>query len=218
MALIPAPDAAVFDFDGVIIDSREAVRIAINAALSAHGLPTRAEHELDRFLGPPTLIAFAELTGEDAASEFVARCVDTYHERYAAVYLERTHAVDGIGDVLARLTLPLALATSKPAEFTRPLLAKLGLAERFSVVTAPGLSALDEPKSVTVSRALQGLGAGDAVVIGDRSFDVEGAHANGLRAVGVTWGIGDRAELTGAGADVIVEQPAQLVPLLEPGG
>ena len=54
-------------------------------------------------------------------------------------------------------------------------------------------------------------------MVGDRSFDVVAAHDNGVRAIGVTWGIGDRAELEAAGADVILERPAELLALLGPG-
>jgi phosphoglycolate phosphatase len=215
MTSIPAPDAAIFDFDGVIIDSREAVRTAINGALADHGLPTRPGPELDRFLGPPTLVAFAQLTGEGRDSGLVSRCVDTFHERYAEVYLDQTELVEGIRDVLERLRVPLALATSKPSDFVGPLLARFGIAARFAVVTAPGMSALEEPKSATVARAVRALGATEPVVVGDRSFDVDGAHANGLRAIGVTWGIGDRRELEAAGADLIIERPPELLPLLD---
>jgi phosphoglycolate phosphatase len=214
--LTPAPDAAVFDFDGVVIDSRVAVRSAVNETLVQHGFPPRPADVLDRFIGPPVLAAFAELTGEAEDSELVAACAATYHERYASVYLEKTSLVDGIGAVLAELTLPLALATAKPFEFVTPLLESLSIAGRFRCVFAPSMSALDERKTVTVAKALNALGAASAAVVGDRSFDVEAAHANGVRAIGVTWGIGDRGELHTAGADVIVERPVELLELLQP--
>jgi phosphoglycolate phosphatase-like HAD superfamily hydrolase len=44
------------------------------------------------------------------------------------------------------------------------------------------------------------------------------APANHMRAIGVTWGIGDRPELTAAGAEVIVDRPSQLIDLLAPDG
>jgi phosphoglycolate phosphatase len=51
-------------------------------------------------------------------------------------------------------------------------------------------------------------------MIGDRSYDVEAAHANAIPAIGVTWGIGDRAELEAAGAEAIVDRPDELLGLL----
>jgi len=207
MPLTPTADAAIFDFDGVIIDSRRPVEAAINGALRAHGLAPRSAAETARFIGPPALSAFAELTGAAEDSELVAACVATYHDIFARVYLEQTQLVDGMPELLRSLTLPLALATSKAHRFVAPLLEHFGI--EFAVVSAPEL---DEPKAQTVARAQRALGARCPVVVGDRYYDVDAARACGLRAIGVTWGIGDRDELRDA--DIIVERPAELRGLL----
>jgi phosphoglycolate phosphatase len=207
MPLTPRADAAIFDFDGVIIDSLPAVETAINGALLAHGFAPRRAAEVERFIGPPVLSAFAELTGAAEDSETVAACAASYHDLYGRVYLDQTRLVDGMAEVLHSLTLPLALATSKAREFVAPLLEHFGL--EFAVVSAPALA---EPKAETVARAQQALGARDAVVVGDRHYDLEAARACGLRVIGVTWGVGDRDELRGA--DVVIERPAELCALL----
>ena len=49
-----------------------------------------------------------------------------------------------------------------------------------------------------------------AVMVGDRRYDIAGAHANGLAAIGVLYGYGSREELADAGADCIVEDLAEL--------
>jgi phosphoglycolate phosphatase len=207
MPLTPPAEAVIFDFDGVIIDSLPAIASAINGALAAHGFAARREAEIARFIGPPTPTAFAELTGAPENSSVVADAVATYHELYAGVYLQQTLLVEGIADVLDGLAIPRALATSKELRFVAPLLDHFAL--RFEAISAPELS---EPKSQTVARALDGLRADDAVVVGDRFYDIDAARANGLRVIGVTWGIGDREELDGA--DLIVERPAELSSLL----
>ncbi len=71
MSLRPPADAAIFDFDGVIIDSREPVETAINGALLAHGFARRSAAETARFIGPPALSAFAELIGAAEDSQIV---------------------------------------------------------------------------------------------------------------------------------------------------
>ena len=55
----------------------------------------------------------------------------------------------------------------------------------------------------------------DAVMIGDRASDVAAATANGLRAIGVTWGFGSREELEGAAPWDIVESPAALLGVVD---
>lgn len=216
MPLRPPADAAIFDFDGVVIDSLAPVATAINGALRALGLAPRRAEDLARFIGPPTPTAFAELTGDAEDSETVAAAVAAYHEIFAGVYLEQTRLVDGIAGILDSLAIPRALATAKERVFVGPLLERFGL--HFDFVSAPELG---EPKAQTVARALDGLGAlgafgtlgaRDAVVVGDRRYDIEAARANGLRVIGVTWGIGDSEEL--AGADVVASRPRELLDLL----
>jgi phosphoglycolate phosphatase len=209
MPLTPPADGAIFDFDGVIIDSLPPVETAINGALTAHGYPPHDAGELARFIGPPTPTAFIELTGAAEDSEIVAACVKTYQELYASAYLDQTRLFDGMAELLHGLSIPLALATAKEREFVAPLLERFGLRSAFEVLSAPELS---EPKSATVARAYRALGVSDPVMVGDRIYDIDAARSCGLRVIGVTWGIGDREELSGA--DVIVERPAQLHALL----
>jgi phosphoglycolate phosphatase len=209
MPLTPPADAAIFDFDGVIIDSLAPVGTAINGTLRAHGFSPHPSPELARFIGPPTPTAFIELTGAAEGSQELAAYLATYHEEFERVYLEQTRLVDGIAEVLEGLTIPLALATAKELRFVAPLLERFGLESAFAVLSAPQLS---EPKAETVARAQRALGARDPVMIGDRIYDIDAARACGLRVIAVTWGIGDREELSGA--DALVERPAELRALL----
>ena len=51
-------------------------------------------------------------------------------------------------------------------------------------------------------------------MVGDRIFDVEGAHCRGVRAAGVLWGYGTKEELENAGADFIINNISELERLL----
>jgi phosphoglycolate phosphatase len=204
-------DAAIFDLDGVLADSRVAFARCVNAALAAAGVPEREPRDLHPYLGPPLLATFAELTGDPTLAQ---GCLDAYRARYREHGATETTVPDGMGDAIALLAgrMPLAVATSKPLALTGPLLDALGLLGHFTVVEGPSLQAAAEPKAETVRRALRGLPA-DArpVMVGDRRFDVEGAHAHGLPCIGVLWGIGSEAELRAAGADAIVATPEELL-------
>jgi phosphoglycolate phosphatase len=205
--------AIAFDLDGVLVDSRAAISGCINHALDAHGLPEQSPGLLHRFIGPPTLTtAFAELTGQPADSELVLSCLRSYRARYAKASLNDTVVVSGIPETLLGLasSYRLAVATSKPLAFAKPMLAALGLADFFDVLAAPELDVLDEDKAATIRRALSLLDVDRAVMVGDRSFDIVGARACSIPAIGVSWGIGSVEELATSGAAVVIDAPSGL--------
>ncbi|MFA9432131.1 HAD hydrolase-like protein [Egicoccus sp. AB-alg2] len=207
-----------FDLDGCLVDSRAAIASCINHALVDAGLEPHDEAALHRFIGPPLLETFTSLltsAGHDPAG--ATTCIDAYRSRYAEVSLTHTTAVPGIAEVLAAVATQrsVLVVTSKPREFAAPILAAVGLAGHVEEVHAPALSALEEAKAAALRRALAPFG--DALdpaavwMVGDRHHDVDAGRAVGTRTLGVTWGIGDRAELEAAGADVVVDTPADLL-------
>jgi phosphoglycolate phosphatase len=205
-------DAVLFDLDGVLVDSRAAISGCLNHALARNGLPEHAESALHRFIGPPLALTFAELTAHPPDSALVVACISSYRERYAEASLRETTVIPGITDALAELAPQycLAVATSKALAFAEPILTALGLRDFFDLVAGPSLSAFREDKAATIGAALSRLDPDRAVMVGDRSFDIVGAHARGLPAIGVTWGIGGSDELTSARADAIIEAPTDL--------
>jgi len=204
-------EAVVFDLDGVLLDSARAIIGCINDALEELGEPRRPPADLRRFVGPPLVDGFTELVGPERAGELVV----AYRTRYQTASLELTTVFPGMVEVLEELGADrrLAVATSKPLAYTKPLCDHLGLTAHFAVIEGPSLAEI-EPKTDTLRRALDGLGlahGADAPMIGDRLHDVEAAHANGQRCIGVLWGFGTEEELRAAGADAIVSEPADLV-------
>jgi phosphoglycolate phosphatase len=203
--------AVIFDLDGVLVDSRVAITSCLNHALEAQGLPTRPPQALYRFIGPPQSSAFAELVAAPMDSELVRACIAAYRACYAETSLANTTVFPGIPEALDTLAREhrLAVATSKARPAAESLLTGLGLWDRFAAVAGPALDARDS-KTRTLGVALEALGRPNAVMIGDRSFDMIAAAAHDLPGIGVAWGIGSREELTEAGARTIVETPADL--------
>jgi phosphoglycolate phosphatase len=203
--------AIAFDLDGCLVDSRPAILPSVRAALVGEGLPALPDDELIWLIGPPLLTGFAELLmrlGSDPGR--APNLLEAYRVDYRATMLERTVVFPGIALALEELSARcvICVVTSKPAELAAPLLDHLGLGRVLAFVEGPGLDAGDEPKSVTLGRALAALDI--EVMVGDRSHDVEAGRAHGLRTVGVTWGIGSPKELRDAGVDDIVTTPEAL--------
>lgn len=110
----------------------------------------------------------------------------------------------------------MAVASSKPTVYVKRILEHFQIAKYFKAVVGSELDGTRTGKDEVVTEALRQL-FGDRPVekdkvymIGDRCFDVEGAHALGVEAVGVTYGYGGMEELKEAKADYIVRSVEEL--------
>lgn len=212
---MPEPRATgiIFDLDGVLADSRVAITASFRWALTSRGHDDPGERRLAACIGPPPYVAIGQILGLDPGDPEVAAVVAAYRADYGPNYLQRTPAFPGIAealDALHRSGHRLAVATSKPRRYAAPLVDALGLGALIEHVAGPDSDKQASSKRAEVAEALAALGVDRAVMVGDRRFDVEGAGANGIPAIGVLWGIGDRAELECAGADLIVGAPHEL--------
>lgn len=213
--------AMFLDLDGCLVDSRRPITTAMNVALEQLGLSPQPPSGLYRFIGPPLLGSFRQLlTGLDANPDRAHDAVVAYRQVYSELARQLTTPMPGIPEMLAKLaaTTTLGVVTSKPLEFAEPILEATDLRRYFVSIHGPALTALTERKAAALQRALDQLpldpnGPSECVMVGDRRDDVIAGRACATRTVGVTWGIGDRAELEDAGADLIVEQPAELIDL-----
>jgi phosphoglycolate phosphatase len=200
--------AALFDLDGVLIDSVESITSSMRHALVALGHPPRTKDELRRYVGPQLEESAAHLLGTQDP-ETLARWVTAYREHYGVHCVDQTCEAEGLGEVIPRLAarLPLAVATAKPEVYSERLLRAFGVRQHFAVLCGRTLALDNENKGQIVGRALRGLGVArgaDAVMVGDRRHDVEGAASHGVPTIGVLHGAGDEAELRAAGARWIV--------------
>ncbi len=202
--------AILFDLDGVLADSRRPIIDCINAALEALGLETRPDADVVPIIGPPTEIGFGELLGVAPDDDLVTRAVREYRARYAHA-LHDTRSYPGVPAAVRGLASDhlLGVATSKPRRYAMPVLEAIGLAPLFAYVAGPEPGGPND-KHAMVAEALGALP--DAVaMVGDRRYDMEAARDHGLRAIGVTWGFGTRAELEAAGAQDLVDDADALL-------
>ena len=130
---------------------------------------------------------------------------------------------DGIAGMLARLRAAgkrLGVATSKPEVFAVPILRHFHIDGYFEHIVGSELSGERVKKGEVIEEALNRFGVGgeqrtsQAVMVGDRKHDILGAQEAGIVSVGVTYGFGGLDELSGAGADRIVDSVEELEKLL----
>ncbi len=208
------PTCILLDLDGTLIDSKPGIVASFNAALQALGHRPDPSFDLTFVIGP----VLTDVMGEVLAHYGDARvdeAVAAYRRHYGEVGLFDVAPYDGIAALLASLKaagLRLFLATSKRTAFAVRILDHLGMSDRFDGIygSEPDGSRDGKPELIAAILRRETIRADEAIMVGDRRYDIAGAHANDLRAVGVLWGYGARQELEEAGADLLVAAPADL--------
>lgn len=199
----------LFDLDGTLTDPAEGITNCVMFALEQFDIHPCTSEELYAYIGPPLIYSFTHFHG--LSREDAERAVAYYRERYSVDGWSENRVFAGIPELLRELKergAILMVATSKPEEYTKRILEHFGLADYFTFVAGCTLSGLRPEKADVIAyirERYSDICADNTWMIGDRKFDVEGAHQCGLPAVGVLYGYGNRAEMEAAGADFIVE-------------
>ena len=200
-----------FDLDGTLTDAGPGIKACINYALNKMNFK-KLGMDSDWVVGPSLWGTFKKL---GIPEENLNEAVNLYRERYNVKgYLENSVYV-GIPDQLAMLLemgYVLSLATSKPTVSASAILEYFDLTRYFSYEFGSNLDGSLSDKSILLKHALAvtGFEPNNALMIGDRQYDIIGAKSNLIKSVGVSYGYGSTNELREAGADLLVEKPAEL--------
>jgi phosphoglycolate phosphatase len=210
----------LIDLDGTLTDSRPGIVASIQHALRALGHQAPEALALQKYIGPPLHAAFRELLPVNTDAD-VARAIAAYRERYVAIGMFENAVYAGVLDSLELLRergARLFVATSKPQVFAQRILEHFELNHYFDKIYGSELDGQRTDKIDLIAHVLaqSQLQKAQTVMVGDRHHDIVGAMTNGVRAVGVLWGYGSRTELSGAGAETLLETPSDLGRLAVP--
>ena len=211
------PRCIFFDLDGTLTDSGPGIVHSVAYALRKLGVEPPEPEKLRPFIGPPLLWIFAHFYGFDEAKS--KEGVRLYREYFTAGGMFENSVYPGVPEALERLReagFRLAVATSKPEEFSRQIISHFSLDKYFEAVCGAAMDETRTEKADVLRYALETLGATaeESLMVGDREHDVLGAKAVGLPYLGVLWGYGSLEELTDAGASVLAETPEQMAELI----
>lgn len=189
----------LFDMDGTMLDSAEAITGRLRETLEHFNVPVPSEEELRLTIGPPAGQGLLKFVGPDLGDEartFYRALSDrdgfANQELFAGI-AETLGALHGEG-------VPLGVATSRPQATAEALCEHYGIAEYFDLIIG-GNQRRPDKASVIAENLVQFNKLGydaNALMIGDRYFDTEGALANEIPTVLVRWGYAAEHEFDSA--------------------
>lgn len=187
-----------FDLDGTLTDPMPGITRSVQHALRHFGIEVEDLNELCPFIGPPLADSFRERYGmtDAEATEAVAK----YREYYAPKGIFENEPYPGILSLLAATTAAgcvNVMATSKPTPFARQIAEHFGFEQHFRLISGSTFDGTRTTKADVIRHALGELQIAphEAVMIGDRRYDIEGAAETGLDSIAVGWGYASPGEL-----------------------
>ncbi len=202
----------LFDLDGTLTDSKPGIIACIQHAMEELHIEIDTTFDLDSCIGPSLHDTFKKLCGNDL---LIDKAITYYRERFSTVGLFENRVYAGIPECLQQLTVhadSIHVATSKPKVYSEKIIEHFGLARYLHGVYGSNLDGSLVDKTELIQHVLksENIHPQDTVMVGDRHFDMTGAKAHGMKAIGVLWGYGSEEELNIAGADGLCNHPYEI--------
>ncbi len=221
MTTVAAVRLVLFDLDGTLADTAPDLAAAVNRMLLARGrevlpladLRPLASHGARGLIGRAFGLAPDDEGYESLRQEFF--------REYETALCDASTLFPGMAETLDALDaadIRWGIVTNKIARFTDPLVRALGLDGRAACVVSGDTTAHTKPHPAPLLHALRHSehSAGEAVYVGDDLRDVQAGRAAGLRTVVAAYGyLGDAEPIERWGADHVIRNPADLLPLLK---
>lgn len=205
----------LFDLDGTLTDSGEGIINCAIMALEHFGCPIPSREEMRTFVGPPLHESFIR---HGVPAELAEEAIRVYRTRYIPIGAYENTPYPGVRELLEQLKQQghtLYVATSKPEEMSIKILEHFDLARYFDRICGASMDTSRSSKEAVIAYLLELSGrAKDIVMVGDTKFDIIGAKAHGIPAIGVSWGYGTVEDMRSAGAAAIAYSMDELLDLL----
>lgn len=210
------PRLIMFDLDGTLVDSRAGIEHTLRLTLDDCGVSLPSDHDLSWCIGTSLWDIFEKYLETDDKHR-IEGAVIRYRHIYRDGPMFEFTMYDGIVetlDTLARDGAKLVIATAKAHEYAREVIATAPFAHLIQHVYGSELDGTNVYKSDLIRHVLreEHVSADQAVMVGDRHHDIDGAVANGVSAIAAAYGYGSRDEYERAAA--VIDAPRDLVPTI----
>lgn len=184
----------LFDLDGTLTDPKEGILNSVHYALKKKNIVENHPEELLSFIGPPLHLSFKNryhLTDEKAFE-----IVSVFREYFAVKGIFENTLYSGIFELLQELKRQkktIALATAKPTHFAKQVIEHFKIAPFIDYIAGANTdgSRTDKKEIVAYAKEITGNKPDtEYLMIGDREYDIMGAHFNNVETCWVTYGYG----------------------------
>jgi phosphoglycolate phosphatase len=186
----------LFDLDGTLIDSTEAILESFGVAFDILKEPRADDAAIKNLIGLPLETMFAHL---GVTPDRIPECISAYKAHYRTIHTAKTTLLPNAREAIeaASSFAHLGIVTTKTTRYSIELMEHFGLMKYFGVLIGKEEVTHPKPHPEPIHKALEALPSvtGQAYMVGDTCMDMEAAHAAKIVAMGVLCGYSNRMAL-----------------------
>lgn len=197
--------AIIFDLDGTLVDSYPAILESLNYTRGAFGLADVDMTDVKRMVGRGLENLIRTAIGE----KDLASGMEVFRTSYDKTHLSGSFLLPGVLETLQTLqqhSIPMAIASNKPAEYSKNILKHLGIDRFFVDCVGPEIAGKPKPDPAMLNYLLEHMrkSPADTLYVGDMILDAETARNAGVRLALVSTGGNSYEELKSLHPDYLL--------------
>ncbi|MBR3844748.1 MAG: HAD-IA family hydrolase [Clostridia bacterium] len=205
----------LFDLDGTLCNTLFDLAAATNRVITAHGFCEKPVENFKQYVGNGAKMQLKRAIGQEIPNELFEIIHKEYIADYGSHYMDKTCSYDGVEEMVSKLYqkgIRMGVVTNKPQQMATDIV-KAIFGNQIPEVwgNTPDFPLKPDPSLPLHVMNRLGLTPEETLFVGDSGIDMETGLNCGMNAVGVTWGFRDREELKKAGANQLIETPAELL-------
>ncbi len=206
----------IFDFDGTLADTRQIIVSTMQQTMRELSLPVADEEMCAATIGLPLKGCFRKIFSQLSDND-IDKCAETYRRIFFSnvqnLVPELFPHVRETMEMLHAKGVRMAIATSRSSGSLHHFIDKMQIGNFIEMVVAADevTRHKPDPESVNIILSALGVPASAAVVVGDMPVDIAMGRAAGAHTCAVTYGNATSEELSAAGAELLIEDMAELM-------
>jgi phosphoglycolate phosphatase len=203
----------IFDFDGTIADTFDAIVNISNRLSTEFGYKQTTPEELDEIRN----LSSKEIIRRSGVSIFKLPFILRKFKLELNREIHKLKTISGIKDSLIQLKHQgnrLAIITSNDRENVIKFLQNNNLQELFDTIYS-GATLFGKSKVINKFIREQNIEAAEAIYVGDETRDIEAAKKSKMKTIAVSWGFNSEAVLAAHQPDFLIHHPSELVTVVE---
>lgn len=206
----------VFDLDGTLVDSYQALSTAVNRTLAHESRGSLTSSDVRQLVGDGVEVLLSRcFDGEPCNAERL----DRFHAAYDEVCCEESVLLPDTELTLQALFesgVSMAVCTNKPTHFSNRIIEHLGISHFFKAVVGPDLAGSQKPDGrhlqFTIARA--GAEPSGALYVGDMPVDIATARACSIPVAVIATGSSSIEDLREQAPDYVLEKFSDLTSIV----